>query len=96
MNAKGHCNPNWVKGVSGNPVGRPKGTKNKFTKIRDDWLKAYELGGGVKLFSQLIKDDLSTFMKLGVQMFPKEMDVNLDGKIEVSWIGEDNDPVQTP
>jgi len=85
----------WYKGVSGNPRGRPKGSKNKFSKIREDWLKAYQKNGGVKLFSKLIKDDLPTFMKIGVQMFPKEMDVSLDGKVEVCWLGEDSNPVQT-
>lgn len=86
----------WVKGVSGNPRGRPKGSKNKFSQIREDWLAAYHKGGGEKLFSKLIQDDLITFMKLGVQMLPKDMNVDVDGKIEVCWIGEDNNSVQTP
>jgi hypothetical protein len=86
----------WVKGVSGNPRGRPKGSHNKLFQIRADWLVAYQKGGGVALFEKLIKDDLSTFIKLGVQMLPKEMDVEVDGRLEVCWIGESNDPVQTP
>ena len=86
----------FISGKSGNPRGRPKGSKNKFSKIREDWLAAYNSGGGVKLFKQLIKSDLATFMKLGVQLMPKDFDVQVDGRIEVCWIGEDNDPVQTP
>ena len=89
-------NPDWVKGVSRNPAGRPKGSKHKMTQIREDWLSAYKEGGGKKLFAELIKKDLSTFFKLGVQMLPKDVNLDVDGKIEVCWIGEDNDPVQTP
>jgi hypothetical protein len=95
-NPKGNPNTEWVKGVSGNPRGRPKGSKNKLFQIRTDWLAAYQKGGGVALFEKLIVEDLSTFIKLGVSMLPKEMDVEVDGKLEVSWIGESNDPVQTP
>lgn len=83
----------WVKGVSGNPRGRPKGSRNKFGKIRDDWLVAYHKGGGVALFEKLIRDDLSTFMKLGFSMMPKDFNVEVDGRIEVCWIGEDHNPV---
>ena len=86
----------WVKGVSGNKAGRPVGSKNKFSKIREDWLAAYEDGGGKALFTKLIKKDLITFMKLGVQMLPKDVAVDIDGIIEVSWIGEDSNSVQTP
>jgi hypothetical protein len=86
----------WVKGVSGNPRGRPKGSHNKFFKIREDWLKAYAKGGGVKLFGRLITQDLNAFMKLGAMMMPKDFNVDVGGKIEVCWIGEDSNPVQTP
>jgi hypothetical protein len=40
-------NPNWVKGVSGNPAGKPKGSKDKkwasldhwFGLVQDEWTK---------------------------------------------------------
>jgi hypothetical protein len=86
----------WVKGVSGNPRGRPKGSKNKFSKIREDWLAAYHKGGGVKFWKELAKVDLATYMKLGVSMLPKDFNVDVDGKIEVSWLGEDSHTLQTP
>jgi len=73
-------------GKSGNPPGRPKGSVNKFTKIREDWLKAYQLGGGVKLFSRLIKEDLSMFMRLGVSMLPKEIDAEIHGNLVVEIV----------
>jgi hypothetical protein len=86
----------WYKGVSGNPRGRPKGSKNKFTQIREDWLKAYRKGGGVKYWRELAKVDLASYMKLGVSMLPKDFNMDVAGKIEVCWLGEDSHPVQTP
>jgi hypothetical protein len=85
----------FKKGQTSNPLGRPKGSKNSFTKIREDWLKAYHKGGGEKLFSRLLAEDFLTFMKIGVSMVPKEVHADLGGKIEVSWLGESNDPVST-
>ena len=83
-------------GQSGNPRGRPRGSKNKFSKIREDWLAAYHANGGQALFDRLIEHDIATFMKLGFSMMPKDFNVDVDGIIEVCWIGESNDPVQTP
>lgn len=79
----------------GNPNGRPKGSKNKLTEIKADWMKAYKKGGGAKLFGELIKKDLPMFLKLGISMLPKDVSMDVDGKIEVSWIGEDSNSVQT-
>lgn len=30
------ANPNWIKGQSGNPAGKPKGIKNKETLLREE------------------------------------------------------------
>jgi len=89
-------NPSWSKGKSANPKGRPKGSKNKFTAIREDWLKAYHSGGGVKYWKELAKVDLAMFMRLGVSMLPKDFDMDVRGKIEVCWIGEDSNSIPTP
>ena len=78
---------------SANPRGRPKGAKNKISKIREDWLKAYNAGGGIKLWKQLIKEDLPLFMKIGASMLPKEVEADIHGKLEVSWIAESDHTV---
>lgn len=86
----------FTKGISGNPLGRGRGSKNKFSKIKEDWLKAYNRGGGVKLFSRLIKEDLPTFFKIGVSWLPKEVNLDVDGRLVVKWLDEnDQDTVQT-
>lgn len=86
----------FKKGQSGNPKGKVKGQVGKITQLKQDWMKAYVEGGSAKLWKRLIQTDVTTFLKLGVQMLPKELQADIQGKIEVSWIGEDNDPVQTP
>ena len=35
MAGKGQIEPRWKKGESGNPAGRPKGSKNRSTIIRE-------------------------------------------------------------
>jgi len=47
-------NPNWEKGKSANPDGRPKGTKNYLTLL-EEALKDYETETGKKLFRRLIE-----------------------------------------
>jgi len=39
-------NVTWEKGQSGNPDGRPRGNKNKFTHLHDEFLAAFEEIGG--------------------------------------------------
>ena len=80
-------------GVSGNPKGREKGSKNKFSEVREGWLKAYYAGGGYKLWLKLQKEDLALYLKIGASMLPKEVDAEVHGLLEVSWIGEDNNSV---
>ena len=89
-------NNHWTKGVSGNPVGRPKGSKNKLHSMKDDWFTAYSKGGGVKYWEKLAKEDLGMFLKIGASFLPKEVEAQVDGRIEVCWIGEDSNPIQTP
>ena len=63
-------------GVSGNPNGRPKGSKNK---VSEDFVQAYakifaEKGEGV--LRDLAENDKATFAKIGAGFVPK--DFNMD------------------
>jgi len=42
MNKKDNLKPNWEQGESGNPNGRPKGSKNRST-IAKKWLEVIRI-----------------------------------------------------
>jgi hypothetical protein len=51
--------------------GRPRGSKNKFTTLKDDLLTAYQEKGGIKYLKEL-PDEL--FTKLIVKLLPQEIE----------------------
>jgi hypothetical protein len=61
--------------------GRPKGTKNKYSKLRDSLLDAFEQTGGVPALVEWGKKERNKkeFYKLIVSVLPKNIDIELDG-----------------
>lgn len=71
----------WVKGQSGNPDGRPKGSSNGFTEMRGKFMEVFQqLGGtdGLKAWVEKDPKNQDTFYRLIVQLVPKESNVTLD------------------
>lgn len=67
----------WKKGQSGNAAGRPKGSRNRFTELRDEFMLAFEKIGGREALVNWGKDNPDQFYKLVVQMLPKERTVDM-------------------
>lgn len=76
-----------VKKVVGRPFkegegGRKKGSKNKFTKLKEDFLGTFEDLGGQKGLTKWAKADeknKTLFYQMTTRMFPKEMELKGDG-----------------
>ena len=76
----------FQKGQSGNPAGRQKGTRNRFTQLKNDILEAYQHKGeeevpeeaGVGFWRMIKRKYPELFARLTVSMLPKETDINLN------------------
>jgi len=65
-------------GISGNPNGRPKGSKNKLQEaFWTDFAAAWTEHGAAAM-QKIAKDDPATFVKVAASIMPKDlsMDVN--------------------
>ena len=67
----------WVKGQSGNPAGRPVGSRQKIAEyiIRDiasDWQV-----NGARALAELAKTDVAAYCKLAAGLIPKEFNLSV-------------------
>lgn len=73
-------NPNWTRGVSGNPNGRPKGSKNKLpgqilSRVIDVWDKLEKTKG--KSLLEIAKANPEWFYNVFIsRMIPRSIDLN--------------------
>jgi len=78
---------NWKlkNGASGNSRGRPKGSKNKFTSLKDSFLEAFEaLDGTQGLINWAKKSERNKALFYGwiTKMLPSNVDVDHSGTIK--------------
>ncbi len=68
-------NPNWQKGVSGNPAGRPKGSRNKFSENYIDAMQRAFEERGVAAIHAVIDESPAEFLRLCSAIVPKQFGV---------------------
>ena len=70
-------------GQSGNPNGRPKGLPNKLTRLKQMFPDAFKELGGVERLVEWADENYGDFMKLYVQLIPKERNVRIDSTLTI-------------
>jgi hypothetical protein len=82
--------PAWQPGQSGNPSGRPRGSRNKLSEdFFTSLAKAFEARGDAAL-SAMIDDSPKDFIKTIASLQTKELDANVTGEMSdelKSWLG---------
>lgn len=68
-------------GQSGNPAGRPKGSKNRYTQMRDAFLDAFDQMGGTDGLVKWAMEDPKAFYDLAVRILPKDINLNTSQSI---------------
>lgn len=74
--------PPWQPGQSGNPAGRPKGSRVKLTEafLRD--LAGVWQDQGIEVARKVAKDDPSTFLRVVASLIPKTVALSVDTSLE--------------
>ena len=75
-----------VKGSSGNPNGRPVGSKNKFTTLKSAFIEAFEEIGGVDNLVEWARCNQTEFYRMLARLMPREIhaDVNAGYSLHIS------------
>jgi hypothetical protein len=70
-------------GQSGNPAGRPKGSRNKLsTQFFDDFYSAWQ-EHGAEAIRQMALENPVAFVKVAATIVPKELEIEVSGQVEL-------------
>jgi len=89
MNTRLQTAGRWRPGQSGNPAGRPIGTRNKFSEkfvhdISDAWQRY-----GDDILDRVAKDEPAKFLDVCARLVPKDVQVSLSARMPGNLESED-------
>ena len=70
----------FVEGSSGNPNGRPVGSKNKFTTLKDAFIETFEELGGVDNLVEWARANQTEFYRMVARLMPKEVEAKISSE----------------
>ena len=68
----------WKPGESGNPAGRPVGSKNRYSMLKESFLEAYEASGGTEGLVAWIRENpknRTDFYRILAGMVPRDLHI---------------------
>ena len=68
----------FVEGSSGNPNGRPLGSKNQFTTLKSAFIEAFEELGGADNLVEWARCNETEFYKMLARLMPREIHANVN------------------
>ena len=68
----------FTEGSSGNPNGRPVGSKNQFTTLKSAFIDAFEEIGGVDNLVEWARCNQTEFYKMLARLMPREIHANVN------------------
>ena len=69
-----------VEGSSGNPNGRPVGSKNKFTTLKNAFIETFEELGGVDNLVEWARSNQTEFYRMVARLMPKEVEAKISSE----------------
>ena len=70
----------FVEGSSGNPNGRPLGSKNKFTTLKNAFIGTFEELGGVDNLVEWARANQTEFYRMVARLMPKEVEAKISSE----------------
>ena len=66
-------------------MGRPKGSKNKFTSLKDSFINVFKEMGGDAGLLKFAKENPRDYYKLVATLLPKDIQADIRKDIRITW-----------